>query len=202
MNGFSQEEPFQKVSQFDFQLKWNQARVRLDQTIANSKNPFRFEGTVRLNRVNISVGMLFPLEEGTFFTATIGQEYRYKTNQWNSLLGASFRSKFKYGLIRINYGSNWIDNHGVSTTLMYNLIGPFVRVGIATNDELIGWRTEWQLSFGKNSKKKFRVHIAHFPKENRWDWGVRFRFQNIFPKIQKKFDKLGGNFISSFKKSK
>jgi hypothetical protein len=199
--GFSQEKPFEKISQFDIQLKWNQAQLRLDQTIGNIKYPFRFEGTVRFQRADMLIGMTFPLGKQTFIACRIGQEYFYTSDEWNSLLGVSFRSIFRYGIIRVDYGSNWIDSHGVSTSLMYNLIGPLVRIGVASNNEYVGPRTELQLGFGENRKKKVRLHVAYFPKENRFDYSVRVRFKDWFPKWDTKIKQLEDT-LNPFEKSK
>jgi hypothetical protein len=144
--------------------------------------------------------MLFPLSENTFITGMIGQEYHYETQEWNSLLGASFRSVFKYGIVRINYGSNWVDVHGVSSTLMYNAFGPLIRVGVATNNELIGPRTELQFSFGKKSNKKIRIHATYFPKEGRWDYGIRIRFRDWFPKMHAKLKEKEKQIKDNLKK--
>lgn len=191
ISAFSQEKSFEKISQFDIQLKWNRAQIRLDQTIGNIKYPFRFEAIARFKRANVSVGMLFPLSNKTFIALNIGQEYHYVNKERNSILGASFRSEFDYGLVRIDYGSHWISNHGVSTTVLGNVVGPFIRTGIATNNEYIGPHTEWGLRLGSRRKKQIRFHVTYFPKGDNWDYGLRLRFQDWFPKLDKKMKEHG-----------
>lgn len=206
--GFSQEtieiktDSINVISRFDAQLRWNQFNIRLDQTILNSKYPyqllarFRYEfiDGARLKKTEFFLGKTYPLDniQNTFFGISIGVEYEYAQDAWNPLARAFLRSRFDWGLLRINYGSNWINNHGVTSSLMFNVTTSDFRLGIMTNDKFIGPRTEVRFKIGKDLEKQktIRFHLGYLLKEDRIDVGVLLRFGEWFPKQQKKLKKI------------
>ncbi|MCI5051214.1 MAG: hypothetical protein MRY57_02815 [Candidatus Pacebacteria bacterium] len=180
------------ISRIDVRVRWNQIEGVLDQTLFGIKYPFEFRLRFRLNRAETFVGMTVPFdaEANTLLTITPGYEYLYDSGEWNAILRGGFRQRFDWGLLRINYGSNWIKNHGVSTSLMINIIQSDVRLGIASRDEFIGPRGEFQFNVGSERKKRIRFHIAWFPEDERVDYGLRLRFGEWFPKLEKQIRKI------------
>lgn len=173
--GFSQEEPKEKISQVDFFAVNTFFGLRLRQTVFNQD--LQFQARIREGKnSDLYVGKMISFNKSTFAVVSVGMRYSLEYESIDELLRVEIRSRQSWGMIRVNYGLTNFNDNGVSTSIVYNIMGHFIRAGLSSNNEYFGPRIEFFLPLGKDRvQRSLRAQVSLLSNGN-VVFGVRVRF--------------------------
>ncbi|MCA9351932.1 hypothetical protein KC866_00875 [Patescibacteria group bacterium] len=149
--GFSQEKPAHEkiISRVDILANTNNVHtVRYRQTIGG----FDFQTMFRIRDFEtgeVFIGYIMFIGERAFIVPSIGVRYDPISDNFDELIRCEIRVPFTEGIARFNYGSTNLTSHGVSTSIVFNIMGHFIRGGISSNNEHIGPQLELRFTGGK-----------------------------------------------------
>ena len=149
--GFSQEKPGNEkiVSRVDILANTNNVHtVRYRQTIGG----LNFQTMIRIRDFEtgeLFLGYMMFIGDRAFIVPSIGVRYDPASDSFDELVRLEVRIPFTEGIARFNYGSTNLTSHGVSTSIVFNIMGHFIRGGISSNNEHIGPQLELRFTGGK-----------------------------------------------------
>lgn len=197
--GFSQETTNDNINQgpwkWHVDLRSNQILTRISKPIENYTYNLETRISIRIDRVELYEGIIFDLNKNIRATPSIGIEYIYDEQEFNSRLRLGIHGQYNMFSFVINYGSNW-ETYGVNTRFIYNVVGNRLQIGFESIDENIGPRLDMRINMGTNRVKLLRLYGSYV--NNEFRYGIRFDFAQWFPKIDQKIKKIGDD-LNPFK---
>lgn len=197
--GFSQETTNDSINQnpwrWRFDLRSNQILTRISKPIKNYKYNLETRMSIRIDRFELYEGIIFDLTKNIRATPSIGLEYIYNEQEFNSRLRLGIHGHYNMLAFAINYGSDW-ETHGVNTRFVYNLVGNRLQIGIESINEDIGPRIDMRINMGTKRVKLLRLYGSYV--NNEFRYGIRFDFGQWFPIIDQKIKKIGDD-LNPFK---
>lgn len=170
--GFSQEEP--RLSRIDFSGNTNEiVTIRLQQTLSfgDIQAMIRFRD---FETMQAFIGKIVYIGEQSFIVPSIGFEYNPERDAVAQILRLDLRTMVDFGIIRIVYGSNNFTDHGVSTNFMMDMMGHFIRFGIASNNQYVGPRFEVTVPIKKQRIQNLQLTMTYLSNGN-LTFGLRYQ---------------------------
>ncbi|MFT6361225.1 MAG: hypothetical protein ACJAV6_000169 [Candidatus Paceibacteria bacterium] len=158
--GFSQEEPKEKISEVSFFVLNTLVGARFRQTLWNQD--MQVNARVRNREMfEVFLGRMIYLKRNTFAVVSVGFRNSLENRSIDELVRIEVRSQPSWGRIRVNYGLTNFSESGVSASVVHDIMGHFIRAGIASNNEHFGPRFEVFFPLSrKNNQRDLRCQIT------------------------------------------
>lgn len=173
---------------FRVDVRSNQILTRVSKPIRNYKYDLETRMSIRINRVELYEGIIFDLTKNIRAIPSIGVEYIYEEQEFNSRLRLGINGQYNMFSFVINYGSDW-ETHGVNTRFVYNVVGNRLQIGVESINKYVGPRVDMRINMGTNRVKLLRLYGSFV--NNEFRYGVRIDFGQWFPKIDRKIKDIG-----------